>query len=176
MLERRNRGNLRSRYLSVVATRDAIILTFEPDFALTLGLATRAREARRRVKACLRAFGIHANGAGGVTACMAGIDTGHARRVVAEVDKVLDGFARGGLTPRMVEQVLGITARERLRWTKDGRLPQSGSGSFRRGPNVIHFPLHPAHKIASLAVDPSIVAAWREADRENADIHRVSVL
>ena len=56
-----------------------------------------------------------------------------ARLIIAEIDSVLDGFARDRVTPRiMVEQVLGITTRERLRWTKDGRLPKSGAGSFKR--------------------------------------------
>src|ERR1700733_11241456 len=31
------------------------------------------------------------------------------------------------------KEILGITPSERRRWTKDGRLPQSGSGSFGRG-------------------------------------------
>jgi len=87
-----------------------------------------------------------------------------ARRIIAEIDIVLDGFARGRVTPRMVEQVLGITTRERLRWSKDGRLPKSGAGSFKRGPRLIYFPLHPAHKIAALAADPSIIAGWRKTD------------
>jgi hypothetical protein len=76
------------------------------------------------------------------------------RRILAEVDTVLDGFAHNLLMPRMVEEVLGITARERPKWTKDGRLPKSGLGSFKRGLRTIHFPLHPAHKIAALAADP----------------------
>jgi hypothetical protein len=41
---------------------------------------------------------------------------------------------------------------------------------------VTHFPLHPAHRIAPLAADPSIVAGWRKADGEVARTGRVSVL
>jgi hypothetical protein len=178
MGEVHERGGLRSRHLRIVATHEAVHLTFEPGFPVTLGLAVRAREARRRFKACLRALGIsvRANGTGGITACVSGADLADTRKVIEELDAVLDAFARGGLTPRMVEHVLGISSRERIRWTKDGRLPKSGSASFRRGPNVIHFPLHPAHKIARLATDPSIVAAWRDADREDADADRAGVL
>jgi hypothetical protein len=33
------------------------------------------------------------------------------RRIVAKVHKVLDGFARGLLTPRMVKQILGVATR-----------------------------------------------------------------
>lgn len=179
MGEAHEQGGLRSRHLRVVTTHDAVHLTFEPGFPVTLGLTARAREARRRVKACLRTFGIpaRANGTGEVTAHVCGTDLANARRIIGEVNAALDTFARDRLTPRMVEQVLGITARERIRWSKDGRLPKSGSGSFRRGPNVIHFPLHPAHKIARLAADPSIVAGWRKADRESAGgIGRAGVL
>jgi hypothetical protein len=86
-----------------------------------------------------------------------GLPTGIRRRC-------LDGFARGRVIPRLVEQVLGITTRERLRWTKDRRLPQSGSGSIKSGPRTIHFLLYPAHKIAQLASDPSVIADWRRAD------------
>jgi hypothetical protein len=178
MGEPHKRGGLRSRHLRIAATHDAVHLTFELDFPVTLGLVARAREARRRVKACLRTLGIsaRATGTGGLTARVSGADLADTRRAIEEVDAVLDAFAKGGLTPRMVEHVLGISSRERIRWTKDGRLPKSGSASFRRGPNVIHFPLHPAHKIARLAADPSIVAAWRDADGEDANTDRAGVL
>jgi hypothetical protein len=37
------------------------------------------------------------------------------------------------LTPRLVGAALGISGRERARWTKDGRLPHSGHVVARRG-------------------------------------------
>lgn len=46
----------------------------------------------------------------------------------------------------------------------------------KRGPRVIHFPLHPAHKIAVLAADSSMVAAWRKADSQHTLAGRSRVL
>jgi hypothetical protein len=91
--------------------------------------------------------------------------TSVASKAFRHIDRQLDDFSRGHLTPRAVEQVLGISTRERLKWTKDGRLPRSGSASFRRG-HDIHISLHPADKIAALAANPSIISAWRAADAE----------
>jgi hypothetical protein len=47
------------------------------------------------------------------------------------------------------EEILGISGIERRRWNKDGRLPKSGAGSFRRGKQSISFNLHPPEKIAA---------------------------
>ena len=46
---------------------------------------------------------------------------------------MLDGLAKEGLTPRMVEEILGISAAELRRWTKDGRLPRSSADHFGEG-------------------------------------------
>ena len=66
----------------------------------------------------------------------------------------IDAALAQRLHPLVVEEILGITASKRRRWTKDGRLPQSGIGSFGCGRQSIHFPLHPATKIAKLAPRP----------------------
>lgn len=84
--------------------------------------------------------------------------------LLSVIDSVLDEFREERLHPRVVEEILGITPRERRRWTKDGRLPKSGSGSFRRGQNTIHFSLHPARKIAALAGKPGMIETWRQDD------------
>ena len=85
--------------------------------------------------------------------------------LLSEIDAALDAFRKQQLHPRVVEEILGITASERRRWTKDGRLPQSGSGSFRRGQSI-HFALHPAAKIAALARQPATIEAWRIEDEK----------
>lgn len=86
------------------------------------------------------------------------------RRLLDEVDQRIDEFRKERLHPRVVDELLGISASERRRWIKDGRLPVSGSGSFRRGKQVIQFPLHPADRIAHLREAPDIIAEWRERD------------
>ena len=90
------------------------------------------------------------------------------RRLLSDVDRRVDEFRRERLHPRVVDELLGISAHERRRWIKDGRLPVSGSGSFRRGKQVIQFPLHPPDKIARLVEAPNTVAEWRERDRAGA--------
>lgn len=87
------------------------------------------------------------------------------RRLMSDLDRRVDEFQRGRLHPRVVDEVLEISSRERRRWIKDGRLPISGSGLLRRGKQDIHFPLHPPDKIARLAQDRDIIAEWRERDR-----------
>lgn len=81
---------------------------------------------------------------------------------------VLDAFGQEQLYPRVVEEILGITSRERRRWTKDGRLHKSGAGSFYRGRQPIHFSLHPALQIAALSKSPEIIESWRKADAKGA--------
>jgi hypothetical protein len=51
---------------------------------------------------------------------MADVDTSGVRRINAEAHKVLDGLCTRPADPRIVEQVIEITTRERLRSTRDG--------------------------------------------------------
>jgi hypothetical protein len=67
------------------------------------------------------------------------------------------------LTPRLVGAALGISGRERARWTKDGRLPHSGHVVARRG-NPFSIPTYSVEVIEKLAGHPEIVTAWREQD------------
>lgn len=67
-------------------------------------------------------------------------------------------------TPRLLVAALSITNQERLRWTKDGRLPTSGSVTIRRG-QLIHVPTYDVGMVEALLAEPSIVDAWRVDDR-----------
>jgi hypothetical protein len=92
--------------------------------------------------------------------------------LLSEIDAALDAFRKQRLHPLVVEEILGITASERRRWTKDGRLPQSGMDSFGCGRQSIHFPLRPATKIAELARRPATIEAWRHEDEEQSSRKR----
>jgi hypothetical protein len=74
------------------------------------------------------------------------------------IDRFLfwDFFEREPIHPKRVEGILGIAARERLRWTKDGRLPRSGSVSIPHGEKVVRLP-HPAKHVAQLWREPNII-------------------
>src|SRR5580700_6776554 len=57
--------------------------------------------------------------------------------IEGKLDDLAEALARIAwrpLTPRLVAAALGISGQERARWTKDGRLPQSGQVLVRRGP------------------------------------------
>jgi hypothetical protein len=84
--------------------------------------------------------------------------------LLLRIDLMLDRYANERLTPRMVEEILGITGAERRRWTKDGRLPKSGMASHHRGPQLFYLSLHPPKKIEQLANSPDLIAQWRNED------------
>jgi hypothetical protein len=79
---------------------------------------------------------------------------------------MLDAFRKERLIPKVVEEALGISSCERRRWTKDSRLPKSGTGHFKKGKTVFQFYLHSPKEIAQLAATPEIIAEWRAADGE----------
>ncbi len=159
------RPNLRSRYLVFGDAPNGILLRFEPTPDLTLGSQRRTNEVRRRVAGLLRRYRFKTSRQGeAVCTIVRQNELGNLSTLLSMIDAALDAFRQERLHPRIVEEILGITASERRRWTKDGRLPQSGSGSFRRGHQSIYFPLHPPAKIAALAQKPEVIAAWRAED------------
>jgi hypothetical protein len=151
-------SSLCSRYFTIGQSFAGISISFVPTRELTLGSARRAEEARRcvvnllkrrRAKALIEGSTVHATIP---SHAIAGL-----RALVSELDAALDAFREERLHPRVVEEILGITARERRDWTKDGRLPTSGSGAFQGGRQTIHFPLYPTAKIAALARVPGML-------------------
>ena len=60
-----------------------------------------------------------------------------------------------------VEEALRTSSKERRLWTKQGYLPVSGEVFFKTGENarVPHY--HPS-KIAVRALDPELIAEWRQ--------------
>ncbi len=161
-----NGSDLQSRYVAVREAPDSVALAFEPPVELTLGSARLGEQALWRVANAIRR----------VKPLALTIDnpklearfdknmTPELPALLARIDAILDGFKKEGLHPRAVEEVLGISSRERLRWTKAGRLPKAGTGSFRAGRQSIYFSLYAAWKIAELARNPGVIRAWRDAD------------
>lgn len=152
--------------MNVAVGDDGISISFQPPYSLTLGSESRARDVRYRVKAKLkRAAPLSRNDDGKTVRAKFQLSSAPLlKAVLSEIDRLLDDFPKARLTPRMVEEILRISAAERRRWNKDGRLPKSGAGSFRRGKQSISFNLHPPEKIARLAKDPALIAQWRRED------------
>jgi len=83
-----------------------------------------------------------------------------------KLDNLAEALARIAwrpLTPRLVAAALGISGQERVRWTKDGRLPQSGQALARRSA-LLPVPTYAVTLIEELAAHPETVAVWREQD------------
>ncbi|SRR6266496_2127542 len=159
-------GDFQSRHLDISMDHTAVWFSYEPPFNITLGSQTRAKEIRYKLKVKLRRWRpLEKSDNGKVIAARFDIaDPEKIKCALADLDRMLDTLATERLSPQMVEEILGITALERKRWNKDGRLPKSGMGSFKKGQQQIYFYLHPIAEIAKLAANPKIIAEWREAD------------
>lgn len=144
---------------------DGVLIRFRPHQDVTLGLPRRAWQITQRVADIIRrAAPVD------LADLKDGLDARFATRpseldaLLARIANCVNSFKRERLYPKAVEQILGISALERIRWTKDGRLPRSGTGSFVKGRQKIAFSMHPAGAIATLAADPDIIRRWREDD------------
>jgi hypothetical protein len=83
--------------------------------------------------------------------------------LVPRLAEALPEIARRPLTPRLLLTALNITTRERLRWTKDGRLPLAGRVQVRRGA-VFSVPTYAVSFVERLAGCPDILSTWRDQD------------
>ena len=60
----------------------------------------------------------------------------HAEKLRNVIVQKLAAIAQKPLSPRQVERLLSISPAERLRWSKDGRLLQSGAAQILRGAKI----------------------------------------
>ncbi len=154
---------VRSGFLHVTVGQDEIHLSPQKGLNRFLGLRLREAEVKKRIATYLRRLDIGAYAKAPDVWIFRRDDIHTVRGIVAEIDAALKIIANRPLTPRLVQNVLGITARERLRWTKDGRLPVKGSISFRRG-QTINIRTYAPDGIAKLLSDPALIASWRAND------------
>ena len=74
----------------------------------------------------------------------------------------------------MVDEILAITAAERRRRTKDGRLRTSGHALFGQGKKQVGLFVYAPDTIRQLAVCPDQIADWRRRDTGTPAFHRQS--
>ena len=87
------------------------------------------------------------------------------------IDRRVSALLEAPLTPRLVNTLLGISSQERIRWTKDGRLPTHGGILSQRGSQSFTVQLFQFHEIVRLARTPDTVREWRlQNNRDDADI------
>lgn len=115
--------DLNSRYFKIDADEERITLRFDAPGSLTLTSKSRAKELCHQVKARFRRWKPLNKSENGATVmivfCRSNLD--QVKKALLDVEYFLDQFSTARLTPRMVEEALGITSLERTRWTKDGR-------------------------------------------------------
>jgi hypothetical protein len=163
---------LTSQNLVIDTGPDDITISYKIAWSMTLGSKSREKDLRRRCKARLQRWSHEKiTDADNIIAAVWAIkDLAKARSAIEYLDHMLDGFRKERLTPKIVEEALGISSIERRRWIKDGRLPTSGAGHFKKGKTVFQFSLHAPEDIAKIAGRPQIIMAWREVDNDAAEL------
>lgn len=82
------------------------------------------------------------------------------------------------LHAKHVDELLGISAKERRRWSKDGRLPASGYLSSNRTERRFTLRIFSVDEIDRLRRNPAQITRWRKDDvealRENGHERRMS--
>jgi hypothetical protein len=152
--------------IKLQASSERLMLTFRLTPSLTVGSERRANEITSRVLAMFergRPSTLLAD-AHGVVGHFAPDKIDPVRKIVGRLGVYLEKLMAAPLHPKIVEEALGITALERSRWTKDGRLPRTGAGSFGLGKRAIFFPLYPIDGVKRLMERPDIIATWRISD------------
>jgi hypothetical protein len=156
---------LKSRFLDVGRQGGALTFSFTRCFEEALGLNLRRREAHRVAISALKSVGSVSWLAEGRVLIFNGEDlaTADVATALNKIDRRLEKIATRPLSAGMVERALGITARERLRWTKDGRLARVGTNLIRRG-QLIALSTYAVREIAHLMDERETIRIWREVD------------
>ena len=164
-------GHAKPKYLEVTVARDGrLAVTLGPAVDANVGLRCRKQIFEKRVVLEMRRSGVQSsNDSTGNLKKVdhSGMDNDKVISAIERIDRFIDRFSNQPLTPRMVEEVLGISSKECRRWSKDGRLRRSGTASFKRG-QAIQIYTHSVETVAALANDPSIIASWRAHDAASA--------
>ena len=84
--------------------------------------------------------------------------------ILIQLSRQLDRLSREALPSKVVQELLEITPAECSRWTKDGRLPKSGTSQFKRGRRKVQLYTYDADKVLELRSHPELIARWRRSD------------
>jgi hypothetical protein len=81
------------------------------------------------------------------------------------VNGTLDGIESLPVIPREIQDILGITASERHRWLKDGRLQSAGTRTVRLSGRARQITFHVFDpRVVEDLLDRGVVDEWREED------------
>jgi hypothetical protein len=148
------------------AEEDIFAIRFVPPVELTIGHLGRAAHAVRLVRSALAkvpncTIEVRENTLTAKTVDRSKPDLLDAMEIAR---RHLEQFGTEKITAKRVEKILGITALERQRWTKDGRLPKSGTEFFRRGSSHIQIPTYSREALIALYQNQDLLSSWRSAD------------
>ncbi|WP_139305626.1 hypothetical protein [Magnetospirillum fulvum] len=93
------------------------------------------------------------------------VDAACCHKLIERLDDRIGEIMSRPLHPKLLQSLLGISSQERLRWTKDGRLPRSRNINFRRG-RVVSIASYPIDVALEISNNPSVVEGWRRCDCE----------
>ncbi|HEY3032773.1 MAG TPA: hypothetical protein VGJ68_21735 [Bradyrhizobium sp.] len=143
------------------------IVRYAPPITLTIGSGSRAVHAVRLVKSVLKRLPgcvvQIANNA--FTAHISDITKSEILDAIERANQRLDEFSEEKLTAKTVEKILNVTTLERRRWTKDGRLPHSGTAFFQAGRTQVQVATYSRETVLFFASRPDLIRTWREADK-----------
>jgi len=150
-------------WIDLLVLPDAVEVHLRIGPRMPLGLRVHSGERDRLAKRLMRSSGGRILEGG--RCCAFGVDAAkQAQRLAETLGAAMRQLASKPISQRHVERALAISSAERLRWGKDGRLPQAGSAEIRRGGPVTLWTYSPVI-VERLARHPEIIASWRERDR-----------
>lgn len=149
-------------------TAGTLCIHYVPSPLLTIGYHRRAVHAIRLVKSAFKKLSncecIVQHGS--LTAYVTNTNSHDIKKAIRSADLRLRQFGEEKLTAKRVETILDMTAVERQRWTKDGRLQSFGAEYFNNGRGQIRVFTYSLEAIAAVVAKPELISTWREIDRE----------
>ena len=124
-------------------------------------LAIRRAEVKRSVKKVCRKLHVTEYDAAQNRILTAYYDTAELEYILLGALKVI---AKRPYSAKEVCMILGITNRERLRWTKDGRLKRGGNEIIKRGQKIAVITYN-TNTVEALAKDQKLIEKWRINDK-----------
>lgn len=144
----------------------ALVETWTLSPAATFGSFVRAKgillEVRARLPVAVRKS-LDVNG----MALVFGMEnSGHEfASASAAVTQALEGIENLPVIPREIQHILDISATERHRWLKDGRLPSAGTRTVRQSGRARQITFHVFDpRVVEDLLDRAVVDEWREED------------
>ncbi|MFJ6327835.1 MULTISPECIES: hypothetical protein [unclassified Rhizobium] len=145
----------------------ALVETWTLSPAATFGSSVRAKgillEVRARLPVAVRKS-LDVNG----MALVLGMAEDSEREFAsasAAVTQALEGIENLPVIPREIQDILGISAGERHRWLKDGRLPSAGTRTVRLSGRARQITFHVFDpRVVEDLLDRAVVDEWRVED------------